>query len=364
MLRTVLDRVIRPVWPVAIPMLLVVAAVVLFSFLSDSYQRDGVFMLVNILGVVGLWVFVGNSGIISFGHVAFLGIGAYTSAILTTPSQLKHILISGMPSLLADAHVSTPEGLLIAAAVSAVVALVIGIPIMRLSGLPAGIATLAILVIVNTVLGQWQSVTNGLQPFAGIPADATLSSTLPYVLIAIPIAHLFKRSRIGLRLQASREDEVAARAIGVGVVWERTIAFVLSAALVGAAGALYAHYLLAITPSVFYFQATFLLLMMLVVGGMKSLGGAVVGALVITGLTEGLNRAENSVSALQGLTNVVLALLLILILILRPRGLMGSREFRMPARWVGPPGVGASARDSLAATSSEATAPSRIGIRG
>jgi branched-chain amino acid transport system permease protein len=241
--------------------------------------------------------------------------------------------------------------------VAAIVATVIGVPIMRLSGLPAGIATLAILVIVNTVLGQWQSVTNGLQPFAGIPLDATLSSTLPYVLIAIPIAYLFKQSRIGLRLQASREDDVAARSIGVGVIGERTVAFVLSAAIVGAAGALYAHFLGSITPSVFYFPATFLLLTMLVVGGMKSLGGAILGAVVITALTEVLGRIENSVASLQGMTDVALALLLILILIIRPRGLTMGREFRMPATWFDrqPPFGAPDGHDSLLAEAPSVT---------
>jgi branched-chain amino acid transport system permease protein len=355
MMRTITDRVLRPAFPVAAPMLLVVAAVLLFSMGSESVQRDGVFMLVNMLAVIGLWVFVGNSGIISFGHVAFLGIGAYTSAVLTTQPQLKHLLIKGMPSFLADAHVSTFMGLLIAAAVAAAFALVIAVPLMRLTGLAAGIGTLAILIIVYTVLGQWRSVTNGLQTFSGIPSDATLWSTLPYVLVALLMAYLFRQSRLGLRLRASREDEIATRSIGVGVVGERTAAFVLSAAIVGAAGAVYAHYLGAITPTVFYFQATFLMLTMLVVGGMKSLGGAVVGSLVVTALTQGLGKVEGSVDSLQGLTDVALALVLIGILILRPKGIMGEREFRLPARLrPSPPAAGVERVDAEPAAASGA----------
>ncbi len=326
------SRALHHVWPVAIPALLILAAVLLFSVGSESVQRDGVFMLMNMLAVIGLWVFVGNSGIISFGHVAFLGVGAYTSAILTTEPQLKQLLIKGMPAFLADAHMSTLAGVLVAAAVAALLAAVLAVPLMRLSGLSAGIATLAVLIIVNVVLGQWRSVTNGLQTFSGIPADATLWSTLPLVLVALLVAYLFRQSRTGLHLRASREDEQAAQSIGIGVLRERTLAFVVSAAIVGAAGAVYAHYLGAITPTVFYFQATFLILTMLVVGGTKSLGGAVVGTLVVTVLRQGLGEVEDTAASLQGLTNVALALFLIGILIVRPKGIMGAREFRLRAR--------------------------------
>lgn len=326
------EGLLRRAFPVLVPAVLIVLAVLLFSLGSESWQRDGVFMLTNMLAVIGLWVFVGNSGIISFGHVSFLGLGAYASAILTTSPQLKHVLIQGMPSVLADAHLGTFPALLVSAALAALVAAAIALPLMRLSGLAAGIGTLAILIIVYTVLGQARTVTNGLQTFSGIPPDATLWSTLPLVLVGLVIAYLFRESRTGLRLRASREDDVAARSIGVGVVRERSIAFVLSAAIVGAAGAIYAHYLGAITPTVFYFQATFLLIAMLVVGGMKSLSGAVVGTLLVTAIVKGLGQVEAHASSLQGLTDVALAALLILILIVRPRGVTGGREFRLPKR--------------------------------
>lgn len=327
-----LIRIVRAAAPAVIPMALVTVVVFGYSLGSPSIQRDGVFMLINLLAVVGLWTFVGNSGIISFGHASFLGIGAYTSAILTTPPALKKVLVQGMPSFLANAHTSTVVGLIAAAGVSALFAAAIAPPLMRLAGLAAGIATLSVLVIVNVVLSQWNSVTNGLHTFSGIPNDAGLWSSLPYVLIAIPVAYAFKRSRTGLRLRACREDEIAARSIGIGVLRERSMAWILSAAIVGAAGAVYAHYLISISPSVFYFDVTFLWLTMLVVGGITSLGGAVLGGLVVSGVSEGLSHIENSVPSLQGMTAVALAVFLILVLIIRPGGLMKGREFGWPGR--------------------------------
>jgi branched-chain amino acid transport system permease protein len=326
-----LARVATSVWPVACPIAVAVAAVFVFSLGSDAFQRDGVYMLVNMLAVIGLWTFMGNSGVISFGHIAFFGIGAYTSALMTAEPTLKKLLIHGMPTFLADAHTSTLAGMLIAGAVAALVAGVIAAPIVRLSGISAGIATFAVLQIVHTVLSQWRSVTNGLQTFSGIPVDATLWSTLPYVVIAIVGAFLFGRSRTGLRLRASREDPVAARSVGIGIGRDRGVAWIISAFIVGVAGAVYAHYQGAITANSFYFDATFLIIAMLVVGGMKSLSGAVVGTVAVTAVTRLLDAVESSSASLQGLTGVGLAVFLGGILILRPRGITNGREFRAPA---------------------------------
>src|SRR4051794_12672427 len=102
--------------PIAGPIAVMLCAVLFFSSGSEAFQRDGVYMLVNMLAVIGLWTFMGNSGVISFGHIAFFGIGAYTTAILTAEPALKKLLIPGMTTFLADAHMSTLAGALIAGA--------------------------------------------------------------------------------------------------------------------------------------------------------------------------------------------------------------------------------------------------------
>jgi branched-chain amino acid transport system permease protein len=230
---------------------------------------------------------------------------------------------------------------LIAAAVPACFALIVGRPLMRLSGLAAGIATLALLVIVYTVISQWTSLTGGLTSFVHIPTDTGLYTALGWALLAMTAVYAFQRSRTGLRLRASREDELAATSVGINVTRERLAAFVASAAIVGVSGALYAHYLGAISSTLFYFQITFLTLAMLVVGGISTLAGAVVGTIVIAAVGEMLSLLEVgpnlgfvSLPAIPGLTEVGLALVMLGCLLLFPRGLTGGREIVWPfGKW-------------------------------
>jgi branched-chain amino acid transport system permease protein len=163
---------------------------------------------------------------------------------------------------------------------------------------------------------------------------------------AIVVAHALQRSRWGARLRASREDDVAARSLGVGVHLERRLAFVLSAAIVGVAGGLYVQLLGSITPTTLYLDTTFLLVVMLTVGGQTSLSGAVVGSVCIAVVRELLRRLEGGahvgpvfVDGPAGMSEIGLALVLLLILIQRPAGLTGGREiafawspWRRPAR--------------------------------
>jgi branched-chain amino acid transport system permease protein len=153
------------------------------------------------------------------------------------------------------------------------------------------------------------------------------------------VAWGFQRSRSGLRLRASREDDGAAHAIGIRVTRERGIAFVLSAFFVGAGGALYGMFIGSFTPDAFFLNITFLITAMLIIGGMTSLAGAVVGTIVISVLAEFLRRAEQGfdlglfqVSARPGLREVGLAIAMLAILILRPAGVTGGRELAWPFR--------------------------------
>ncbi len=319
------------------PCALVSGIVLAASFGTFSQQRTATVMLVNLVFVCGLYVFVGNSGVLSFGHASFMGIGAYTAALLTIPETQKNFLLPGLPDLLATAQTSELTATLVAISVAAVVALALAGPLMRLSGLPAGIATLAVLVIVYVVLSQ--SVTGETRTLVGVPLTTTMGSALIWALLAITAAFAFQRSSLALRLRASREDEVVARSVGVGVTWERTAAFVVSAAIVAVSGSLYAHLQGSITPDAFYFNVTFLTLAMLVVGGMSSLSGAVLGTVVVSAIAEALRQLEKGVTvgpihlpARAGLTEVGLGILMLIILIVRPSGITGGREFRWPSR--------------------------------
>src|SRR3990172_7655654 len=116
--------------------------------------------------------------------------------------------------------------------------------------------TFAILIIVNVVISQWESVTRGVKALAGVPTDTTLFGALVWALIAITAAFVFQEAKIGRKLRAAREDEIAAKSIGISVFWERTAGFCLSAALVGIAGALYGHLQGVFVPNAFFIQLT------------------------------------------------------------------------------------------------------------
>ena len=269
------------------------------SFAPAVLQRRTTQGLINLIAVVGLYVFVGNSGVLSFGNVAFMAIGAYVSALLTMKPTAKSVFLPDLPAVIAHAEWPTLPGALAGGIAAALVALVIGWPLMRLSGISASIATFAILVVANVVFGNWTSVTGGQNSLMGLPAYVDLWTALAWAVAAIVIAFAYQETRSALLLRASREDEAAAQAAGVDVVRHRLIAFVISAFLSGVAGVLLGHFLGIVRVENFYLDLTFLIVAMLVIGGRGSLTGAVAGAVVIAALTEVLRRDRGRFSGRQ-----------------------------------------------------------------
>jgi branched-chain amino acid transport system permease protein len=321
--------------PVIAPCVVVLALTLLVSTGSAALNRTLVLSLIYLLLVVGVYSFVGLSGVFSFGHMTFMAVGAYAGALFTTPVVTKELTMPDLPGFLGSTELSAFPAALAAGAVAAIVALVLAIPLMRLSGLQAGLATVALLVITRVVASNWDQVTGGSAGLAAIPTTTTRTSALIWALAAIVAVWLFQESRTGLRLRASREDEIAARALGIDVFRQRTAAFALSAFLVGVGGALFAGQQGNVTPDQFYISITFLTLAMLVVGGMASLSGAVIGAVAVAVVQELLRRVESGIDlafvhvpARPGLTEVGLALFLLVTLILRPDGITGGREIR------------------------------------
>jgi branched-chain amino acid transport system permease protein len=218
-------------------------------------------------------------------------------------------------------------------------AMVIAFPVLRISGIAASITMFAVLIVGNVVASNWTQVTRGTGTMLGIPADTTLGVAFGAGALAVCAAYALESSGPGLRLKATREDEFAARAVGISVGRARAYGFALSAFLVGVGGALYGHLLGAFSPADFYLDTTFLTIVMLVVGGMRSLTGAVVGTIAITALQEILNHVESGINlglftipARPGLTQTGLAVVMLLILVFRPRGLTNGRELPFPGR--------------------------------
>ena len=320
---------------VGAPALLVIAAGLLGSVVAASTEIYFVNALVAVVIVVSLYVFVGNSGVLSFGHISFVAVGAWTAGVLTVPVSEKPAIMQYLFPFLRDHTVGNVPSLAIAAGVGGAFALVIGLPLMRLSGLAAGIATFGVLEITHNVLRYYEKIGPGTNTFSSVPETTTLVQAAIGAVVAIVVAFGYQRSRFGRLMRASREDAAAARAVGVSIYRQRLLAFALSGALAGFAGGLYVH-LLPINSETVYLDLTFVTLAMLVIGGMTSLWGAVVGALAVSGLDSLLAEAENGLEAggisldLPGGTRiVVVGALMATILILRPSGLTGGRELSL-----------------------------------
>ena len=214
-------------------------------------------------------------------------------------------------------------------------ALLVGIPLMRLSGLAAGIATFAVLVITNNVLRNWDRIGPGAKTLSLVPeTTGFLQATIGAVAVAI-LAYAYQRSRFGRMLRAAREDPAAAQGSGVHIHAQRLLAFTLSGALAGFAGGLLVHLLGSITTEQVFLDLTFTTLAMLIIGGVGSLWGAVVGALLVSGLNSLLAEAEKGIGAVDlptGTRLVTLGVLMALVLLFRPSGITGGREFSLPVR--------------------------------
>lgn len=318
-----------------VPLSMVVAIAGVIGAIGSPPTRTMITgFLINLILVVALYLFVGNSGVFSFGHVAFMAVGAYTVGMVRIPATTKAALFPGLPEL----QLGPVSAVLLGAAVAALVALVIGAPLMRLAGLVAGLATFGLLNITYIVSSNLYRYTGGSTGMAGVPQTTTPLSAAVWALAILVVAWAYGRTRTCLRLRASREDEVAAQSIGIGIGSARLAAFVLSAAIAGVSGGLFAQFFGTFNPEAFFLKTTFAIVAMLVVGGAHSLSGAVAGAVAITVITETLRMLERgvevgslSLDVRPGFQNLGVATAMLLILILRPSGITGGREISL--RW-------------------------------
>lgn len=288
---------------------------------------------INLMVVLALQLFTGNSGLLSFAHVGFMGIGAYVSAVLTMTPEAKGFAIPDLYPFLETVTLPFIPAVLIAALVAALVAAVLSFPIMRLSDAASVISTFALLVIIQVVLAHWGQLTNGPRSLFGLLPYTDLPTSALWGVIFLIAVWAFKHSSIGLRLRASRDSEYAAATVGIDTVRLRWIAFIVSAFIAAFAGGLWAHFVTTFSPRAFYLTETFVALTMLIVGGPRTVSGAVVGTVVVTALFQGLRTFENELNLrhvfdfqVVGLTEIVLAVVLIIVLALRPGGLIEERE--------------------------------------
>ena len=292
--------------------------------------------LIQTVLVVGLYIFIGNSGILAFGHITYAMIGAYAAAWLTLDPFKKSFALA-LPPFLADHAYPLFPSALAAAVLAGIAAFITGVPLTRLTGISASIATFAVLAIFNTIYSNWDSWTFGASTLVGIPIYVTAWVALAWAVAALLAATIHQKSRFGLALRASRENEIAAKASGINVPLQRLIAFTLSGLFMGVGGVLQAHFLGSVAVTGFWISSTFIALAMLIIGGQRSLTGAVVGTIVVSARLEflrqiesGLTIAGTTIQMRQGLRELVIAFLMLVILIIRNAGITGGREIPWP----------------------------------
>jgi branched-chain amino acid transport system permease protein len=319
------------------PVVLVLLTALFGTTVSLATETYVINTLVAVGIVVALYVFIGSSGVLSFGHISFVAVGAWTAGVLSVPQSEKPAIMPNLAHFLRDTTVGNVPSLALAAAVGGAFALVVGLPLMRLSGLAAGIATFAVLEITHNLLRYQEKIGPGFNSFSSVPETTGLRQAAIGALIAVVAAFAYQRSRFGRLLRATREDAAAARAVGVSVYRQRLLAFTLSGALAGLAGGMYVH-LLPLTAETVYLDLTFITLAMLVIGGATSLWGAVVGAVAVSALDSFLAEAEagigiggHTLDLPAGTRIIVVGAVMAIVLILRPSGLTGGRELRLPA---------------------------------
>jgi branched-chain amino acid transport system permease protein len=321
--------------PAALVVLLAVIASQTVNAADDVRFRAAI---VDVALVVALYVFVGNSGVLSFGQVSFVAVGGFAAGLMTVPSDVKPGVLPDLFPFLKEHSLSNPSSLVLAAGLGGVYALVVGAPLMRLSGLAAGIATFAVLGITYNILTYWTRIGPGATTLTLIPVTTDYLQATVGALAVIAIAFAYQRSRWGRQLRATREDPAAAQAAGIDVHRQRLWAFVLSGVLSGFAGGLLVHLPPgSITTNQVYLDLTFLTLAMLVVGGVHSLLGAVVGAIGVSLVNILLQNGENGIhlfgwkiSLPQGSSLVGVAIVMLAVLLLRPSGITDGRELALP----------------------------------
>ncbi len=312
---------------------IVVFSLIAWQFSGRAPQGTVTHWLILTIGVLAISSFTGHSGITSFGHAAFMGLAAHITALLTIPVAQKAVFLPDLPIWLAQTEMGFLPAVLIAAVITTGFGFLVGIPICRLNGASAAIATLGLLIIANSLIVGARDFTRGSQALIGVPKVVDIPVALAFVVVVILAVRIFRDLTPGLELRASREDEPAARSIGVNVQARRLLAWTFSAFIAALAGALMAHYLGVFSPKEFYFNLTFALLVMLIVGGMNSVSGAVAGAAIVTALIEILRRFEDAptIASIQlpqlfGLTDIGLAMAVLAILFWRREGLFGYLE--------------------------------------
>lgn len=296
----------------------------MFNFFLLILIYSGIYALMSI----GQNVITGYGGMLSLTQAGFFAIGSYATAILAT--KLGWSFWATLP---------------MAAILSALFGLLIGLPTLRLKGDYLAIATLGFGEIVRNVLNNWDSLTNGPMGIQKIPMPDLFGFTInPYrkyaflvmVYVFVAIAYLLfqrlARSRMGRALTAVREDEIAAQSMGINITKYKVYAFVLGASVAGIAGSLQAVFMLSVTPGTYTFMVSVMVLCMVVLGGMGNFKASILGAFIIQFISYFPQLTGLSSVIPPQFKQILFGLILVVMMIWRPQGLLGREENRFGAK--------------------------------
>lgn len=321
-------------------------AVILFliELFCDSYIKR----LVSITEVyavmaVSLTLINGVTGIFSLGHSGFIAIGAYVSALLTMPLEQKQFNFI-MDDIIVPFNMEAFSGYgfiwatIIAALVSGLFAFIIGWASLRLSGDYLGITTLGFSEIIRIAALNWPGLTNGALGLKGIPSYTNIWWGFAWLVVTVLFIINLLNSSFGRALKAVKQDPVAAKSMGIDVFKHQLVSFVIGGFFAGVSGSLYAHWLTTIDPrtSTIGVPLTFNILIMIVLGGLGSISGAVIGAVIFSFLSEFLRFIESDIvlgslriPGISGMRTLVFSVIFILVMVLWPSGIMGNKELKL-----------------------------------
>jgi branched-chain amino acid transport system permease protein len=286
------------------------AVAVMTRSLSDYMLTLACFAGLNVMLAASLQLTNGYTGLFSLGHPGFMTVGGYLAAVFTYPTSRKAFLAPAV---------------LLGGLGAAATALVIGFPVLRLRGHYLAVATLGFIIVVRVLINNMDGYTRGGLGINGLALMTNLWWVYGWTALTVFVCWRIKHSSLGRAMMALRENELAAQCMGVRPTQVRMTAFVIGAFFAGVAGVLWTHLVTVITPDSYGIKHAFILVAIVVIGGTGSLTGAIVAALGLSLLSEVMNEVEQTLET-YGLSQILIAVGLIVILIFRPRGLFGSRE--------------------------------------
>ncbi len=318
------------------------------NVLGGSAERLVTAMFINAIVVVGLQLYIGNTGVLSFGHIGFGAVAGYVFALAAISPERKVATIADAPQWLLDLNLGPVAATALAVSVTLVFAVVVGLGLAR-SGAKSGavaatVITLALLYVSREAAVSWDTVTGGDRAGLSFKVGQTLDGNgaiITVLVLSLVVARLFAQSRWGRMAQAAREDDLAARAMGINPQVQQMLALLLSVAIVAVAASLRVYEAGNITPRFFFFDYTLLTLVMLIVGGRNSLTGSLLGVVIITAAREisrrlgtegfeffglGLDGTATQWLFREGLSDIVLGGSMLGFMILRPNGLIHDWE--------------------------------------